>query len=196
MPVEFEFIGGDVSLDLVNTLMHRSQPRGPDELLTGGEDALRWFVQAELLSPGQQARLDPESVLIAARRLRSALDAVYRPLARREQSGESFQRGLSTLNAVLDQGRERVQVRLAGSAFVRDHHFEVVGPPDPNTQVARSAADLLHRLHPHRLKECENPACDLLFYDDSRNGSRRWCSMQGCGNALKQARHRHLLRGP
>jgi predicted RNA-binding Zn ribbon-like protein len=86
-----------------------------------------------------------------------------------------------------------------GTALSRENvmaSFEVVGPPDPNTQVARSAADLLHQLHPHRLQECENPACDLLFYDESRNASRHWCSMQGCGNALKQARHRHLFRRP
>ncbi len=178
MPVEFEFIGGDVSLDLVNTLMHRNQKDGPDELLASGEDALRWLDRTDLLLPGDRERLDPESVLIAARRLRTALDAVYRPLARREQPGSAFRRGLSTLNAVLEQGRERVQVRPEGSAFVRDHHFETVGPLDPSTQVARSAADLLHRLHSNRLKECENPACDLLFYDESRNASRRWCSMQ------------------
>ena len=31
--------------------------------------------------------------------------------------------------------------------------------------------------------------CVLYFYDTSRNGTRRWCSMQGCGGRAKASRH-------
>ncbi len=31
--------------------------------------------------------------------------------------------------------------------------------------------------------------CDWLFVDTSRNHSRRFCSMQECGNRAKQRRH-------
>jgi predicted RNA-binding Zn ribbon-like protein len=37
-----------------------------------------------------------------------------------------------------------------------------------------------------------NDQCGWLFMDDSKNGSRRWCSMQSCGNRAKA--HRHYLR--
>ncbi|BDP43835.1 hypothetical protein DAETH_38040 (plasmid) [Deinococcus aetherius] len=194
MTLDFEFVGGDPSVDLVNTLMHRAQPGGADELLTSGEDARRWFVRAGVLSEEEATRLDPEAALHAARRLRSALDAVYRPLARHEDDPSGTERGLTTLNAVLDQGRERVQVSREGGKFARGARLEILGPLDPSVRVARSAAELLHRLEPHRLKECENPECDLLFYDESRNNSRRWCSMQGCGNVQKQARFRRKGR--
>ncbi|WP_244166242.1 CGNR zinc finger domain-containing protein [Micromonospora saelicesensis] len=30
---------------------------------------------------------------------------------------------------------------------------------------------------------------DGAFYDTSRNGTRRWCSMDGCGARAKAARH-------
>ena len=36
-----------------------------------------------------------------------------------------------------------------------------------------------------RLRRCQNEACGLVFVDDSRAGSRRWCSMQRCGNRAK-----------
>lgn len=39
-----------------------------------------------------------------------------------------------------------------------------------------------------RLKACERDACHWAYYDTSRNRSRRWCSMQGCGNVLKMRR--------
>ena len=192
MEYDFEFIGGDVSVDLVNTLMHREQPGGSDELLSSGAQAREWFTRAGLLTPEEAARLDPEAALQTAKRLRTALDGIYRPIARRQNDETSSERGLGTLNAVLDQGRERVQVaRQAQSGkFARGSRLEILGPLDPSVRVARAAAELLHRLEPHRFKECENPECDLLFYDESRNNSRRWCSMDGCGNQQKQARFR------
>ena len=44
-----------------------------------------------------------------------------------------------------------------------------------------------------RIRHCANAKCLWLFLDDSKNGSRRWCSMQLCGNRAKA--HRHYLRG-
>jgi predicted RNA-binding Zn ribbon-like protein len=41
-----------------------------------------------------------------------------------------------------------------------------------------------------RIKRCAAPDCGLVFHDDSRAGSRRWCSMQKCGNRAKVRAHR------
>lgn len=45
-----------------------------------------------------------------------------------------------------------------------------------------------------RLKSCRNHHCRWAFYDESRNRSAQWCSMQLCGNRTKtrsyRARHR------
>ena len=190
MEDDFLFLGGDASVDLVNTTFHRGQPGGADDLLTSGAAARRWFVRAGLLTDDEAEELDADMLLLSTRRLRTALDAVYRPVASHQPDDLSTRRGLTTLNAVLNQGRERVEVARHGDGFKRASMFEVLGPPDPGVALARRAADLLHRLEPRRLKECENEGCDLLFYDDSRNVSRRWCSMDGCGNQQKQARHR------
>lgn len=37
----------------------------------------------------------------------------------------------------------------------------------------------------HRLKACRNPRCRWAYYDQSRNRSRAWCSMDTCGNRAK-----------
>jgi predicted RNA-binding Zn ribbon-like protein len=46
-----------------------------------------------------------------------------------------------------------------------------------------------------RVKACALDSCRWVFFDESRNRSGRWCSMQGCGNKAKtaayRARHRH-----
>ena len=42
-----------------------------------------------------------------------------------------------------------------------------------------------------RLKACRN--CHWAFYDESRNRSAAWCSMQLCGNRLKTKAYRRRL---
>lgn len=39
-----------------------------------------------------------------------------------------------------------------------------------------------------RLKVCDRSTCRWAYYDASRNQSRRWCSMAGCGNHIKMKR--------
>jgi len=40
-----------------------------------------------------------------------------------------------------------------------------------------------------RLKVCPGPHCGWVFYDHSRNGSGRWCSMNVCGGREKARAH-------
>lgn len=41
-----------------------------------------------------------------------------------------------------------------------------------------------------RLKVCAESSCRFAFYDRSKNGSGRWCSMAVCGNRNKARRRR------
>jgi predicted RNA-binding Zn ribbon-like protein len=36
-----------------------------------------------------------------------------------------------------------------------------------------------------RVKLCQSETCRYAYYDQSRNGSRAWCSMEVCGNRAK-----------
>jgi predicted RNA-binding Zn ribbon-like protein len=55
-----------------------------------------------------------------------------------------------------------------------------------------SAGDLLAGQRLQRLRMCANQKCRWLFVDDSKSGTRRWCTMRTCGNRAKA--HRHYLR--
>jgi len=46
-----------------------------------------------------------------------------------------------------------------------------------------------HDLWP-RLKACTDESCQWAFYDNTRNHSRTWCSMDVCGNRQKTRRYR------
>lgn len=56
--------------------------------------------------------------------------------------------------------------------------------------LARDAIDLCCGPRADRLRLCGAPDCLLVFVDTSRPGTRRWCSMQRCGNRNKARSHR------
>lgn len=53
-------------------------------------------------------------------------------------------------------------------------------------------ADLLTDPESSRIRKCES--CVVHFFDTSKKGSRRWCSMNICGNKLKVAAYQRRKR--
>lgn len=51
--------------------------------------------------------------------------------------------------------------------------------------IAADAVDLLTGDQLERLKRCPSDACHWFFFDSSRNGKRRWCTMADCGTKAK-----------
>jgi predicted RNA-binding Zn ribbon-like protein len=158
--------GEPLTLDLVNT---EFAPDGTVvDLLATAESARAWAAAAGLTGTLGEASL------AALRQARSAVrDALEG-------------RGTAPLNAVLDMGR----VRLSVSDALAPTRTLQAGEPawQPAVLAAANLLDLLETA-PDRVKHCENPDCVLWFFDTTRNGTRRWCSMAVCGNRMKARRH-------
>ncbi|MFI5734778.1 CGNR zinc finger domain-containing protein [Kribbella sp. NPDC051587] len=56
--------------------------------------------------------------------------------------------------------------------------------------AAQDLIDIIGSDQVARLRMCEGDNCALMFYDTSRPGNRRWCSMQRCGNRHKVGNYR------
>ena len=63
--------------------------------------------------------------------------------------------------------------------------FEPRQPEELFAPLAHSAATLFADVDRNRVRKCAQ--CVLHFRDTSKKGTRRWCSMQLCGNRLKVA---------
>lgn len=88
------------------------------------------------------------------------------------------------LNAVLAHGGERPVLR-EGSPVNETS-------TDAGWGAAWSAARSFVQIvgtQPDRLRQCAHPDCVLYFFDTSRNGTRRWHSMETCGARAKSARY-------
>jgi predicted RNA-binding Zn ribbon-like protein len=96
------------------------------------------------------------------------------------------------INAALDRAPERRVLAHLDQTFGWQIDSIALSAAGLLAPVLWSAADLIVSPEVRRLRHCWNGQCGWLFMDDSKNGSRRWCSMQACGNRAKA--HRHYLR--
>jgi predicted RNA-binding Zn ribbon-like protein len=66
--------------------------------------------------------------------------------------------------------------------------------PRPAATLARRVALALGEIDVTRLKRCQRPACNLVFYDTTRSGTQRWHAESPCGNRERQRRYRAASR--
>lgn len=193
----FDFDGGTVALDFVNTV---GNMRGPDEeewLLDFG-DLVYWAEQAHLLDKRAAAKLGDvpraEQAFAEAIRLREALhDVVLASIEGRRAPAES----LEALNRWICDALAQRRLHPKGRAF--EARFDDDGAPLAFLRpVALDAADLLEReLAEERVRRCgeaEVGRCGWVFLDETKNASRRFCSMTSCGNRAKQRRFQERRR--
>ncbi|MGF1430544.1 CGNR zinc finger domain-containing protein [Kitasatospora sp. LaBMicrA B282] len=163
--------GEPLSLDLLNTRWNGGGT--PRDLLDSVAGLVGWL---ELTGFADRAPADP-GTLDALRTARAAIARLV--------DQEDGPQARAALNAVLAHGSID---RLLGP----DGPVDRVRVDDPGWLPAWSAAaDYLRLLAeaPDRIRSCAHPDCVLHFYDTSKNGTRRWCSMASCGNRAKASRH-------
>ena len=66
--------------------------------------------------------------------------------------------------------------------------------PQALSTIARDAVDLFSPANAGRIRVCSGDDCGMVYLDTSRAASRRWCSMQRCGNRAKVRAHRARKR--
>ncbi len=195
------FLGGRLCLDFANTVDWHASDR-PEELLTSYEELVAWSQQAGILT-GEQAQSllhqaaerpnEAEAALQQAIALREAIYGVFAAIAHGLSPRES---DLSALNAALSEALVHSRIAPTEAGFV----WQWVGEEDaldrPLWSIARSAAELLTSDEVRQVGQCaDDRGCGWLFVDASRNHSRRWCSIKGCGNRAKARRHYARKRG-
>jgi predicted RNA-binding Zn ribbon-like protein len=102
---------------------------------------------------------------------------------------------LATLDNALNGAARRAGVAAGADGFVWRVSFWRPDLSGLVTPVIWSAADLLLGGRIGRVRRCANDQCLFLFLDDSKGGTRRWCSMSACGNRAKAHRHYHKQKG-
>ena len=193
----FLFVGNHLALDFLNT--KPILEGAPRELLANAAALERWLVASGIVKTQRykawirawrDSRAGKALVqeLIAFReRLRAAVLRLEKGLL----PGEAF---LVEMNALLKEHPQRVALGRQGSQVVLEARVELRAPDDVWAPIVAAAASLLSEVEPVRIRKCEAASCVVHFYDTSKKGSRRWCSMNICGNKLKVAAYQSRRR--
>ena len=188
--------GGRLCLNFVNTIHDRYTPVLEDYISTS-ERFFEWSLRAGAIesSRGRSRRLPSPrtapAVSAEVRRFRSHLHSLFSALIDGTPAPATAVR---ELDKWVHRAWRQMHVDPGAKGWIRrtrprPAHYE------PLEAVALSALEFLRTSDLARLKRCQAPnACGWLFYDETKNGSRRWCSMSNCGVFFKMRRYRNRNR--
>ena len=200
---EVSLVGGRLCLDFVNSLDWRASDHSLD-YLTSYSALVAWGEHAGILAgaaveylraAAAQRPKEAATTLREALTLRETIWRLFMAIAHGAQSPVS---NLEAFNAML--GNALRHVRITPSAdesrrFAWDWEERGAALDRPLWPIVRSAAELLTSEDAERIHECLGDGCGWLFLDTSKNHSRRWCDMRGCGNRAKAQRHYRRTHG-
>jgi predicted RNA-binding Zn ribbon-like protein len=199
-PLPALFIADAPGLDFLNSIATPLDV--PVDWLDDGAGLLAWLAQAQLLPPGALEQMreralpgELDKVAAQARNLREwfrdfVRERLGKPLTASDQSA------LDPLNLLLarDERYERVEFDADAGQLALQSLRRWRSPESLLQPLGEALARLVTEEDFRHVKACEGPTCTLLFADHTRGHSRRWCSMEVCGNRAKQAAHRNRLR--
>lgn len=199
----FQFDGGNLAVDLVNTV-DWAEDGYRNERLLDYAGLVQWAEEAEIIETAAATALrrlaaqQPEAAAQAyrdTRELRELIQKLLRHYIRDEDPPPAL---LETFNALVRRSLEHRSLRNinrgANTGCLR-WQWDGMGSDlySPWWPAINAAAELLTSSDAARLRICASPSCGWMFIDRSRNGMRRWCAMDGSCGAREKAR-RHYAR--
>lgn len=181
--MDIRLLGGAPALDFVNTV---DPLTGPDAVDGVDSPALlsAWGVHAGVTAHPVAVTGDD---LERARTVREALTAIFVAVAAGDRPDaaalavftQAYATALGSAGLAPTDGRY---------GFAAASGVDAILLP-----VLESARELLTTDRLRRVRQCPAHDCGWLFLDTSKNGSRRWCRMDGCGAKAKMRRYRARL---
>jgi predicted RNA-binding Zn ribbon-like protein len=186
---------GRLCLDFANTAeWHASEH--PNESLTSYAALIDWGrsigllpdrTAQQLLRAADQHPTEAGRVLDRAVALREAIYHIFAAVAGGKTPSADDQ---LTLNAELSRSMAHSRLIWNKATFAWDRQGEAGELDQMLWWILHSTTDLLTSEDIKRVGVCaDDRGCGWLFYDTSRNRTRQWCSMRGCGNRAKAKRH-------
>jgi predicted RNA-binding Zn ribbon-like protein len=174
--MDLKLLGGALALDFVNTRDPLVTPDGR-EYLDSPSALADWGKHAGILAPQARPALS-DSDLERAHATRDLLERLFTKPTKAD--GKRFARAYAEAVASAELVRAGDRFRFDGASGL-----DAVLVP-----VLESARELLTGPELAGVRRCAAPDCGWLFVDRSRNGTRRWCRMSGCGAREKMRRYR------
>ena len=171
------FDSGSFALDFAYTGAFAAEVAG--ERLHAPDDLANWLRERLPTAVGAARTRD----LFDATSLRDAIGRMARAAARGDRPRTHDIDVVNLYAATPD-----IPPTLDGGSRQAGRSVQTVG--QALSTIARDAVDLFDPANAGRIRECDGGDCTLVYLDTSRAATRRWCSMQRCGNRAKVRAHR------
>ncbi|MDR4315441.1 Conserved protein containing a Zn-ribbon-like motif, possibly RNA-binding [Niallia circulans] len=191
----YMMVGERLCMDFINTVSWRESGEKRRDWFTSYAKIVDWCIHADVLTK-QKAKV---LLLKAEEKPSEAGEVLKRIIEMREvmyQIFKSVSKGtsphpldLECFNGFVSNFYQTLRVIHEKDHYTlkfmdNEENLDTMLPP-----ILQSAVDLLVSKNDlERVKKCEGDSCGWLFFDTSRNRSRRWCSMADCGNRAKARR--------
>jgi predicted RNA-binding Zn ribbon-like protein len=184
-------LGGHICLDFTNTIEPRMGKESHD-LLTSYAALVQWSQRAGVLSEEEarvllkKAALHAEETVLIWQQAIELRECIYRIFSAIAHKREPPADDLETLKRTFIAAMAHAQIVATANGFAWKWATGEDAPDRMVWSLVYSAIELLTSEEVKRVKQCPGLGdCGWLFLDNSKNNSRQWCSMEGCGSRAK-----------
>ena len=183
---QFDHIGGHPLIDFVNTEIMRGDQR--IDLLATNTDVVAWLLDVGLITEAavQFNWHDDPTLLAEFRTFRQQMREMLATIVAEQPVAEKT---VEAINGWLNYWQGQPRLIHIDDDFETTFDFVHTKTGQLLARLAAEAADFLTTVNLSYVKRCGNDECIRYFLDTSKNHSRRWCSMEGCGNRMKARAH-------
>ncbi len=183
---QFDHIGGHPLIDFVNTEIMRGGQR--IDLLANNADIVAWLLDVGLVTEAafQFNWHDDPHLLAQVRTFRQQMREMLATIVAEQPVAEKT---VEVINGWLNHWQGQPKLISLDDAFKTTFAFVFTKTEQFLARLAAETADFLTTADLSYVKRCGNDECIRYFLDTSKNHSRRWCSMEGCGNRMKARAH-------
>jgi predicted RNA-binding Zn ribbon-like protein len=178
-------------IDYTNTVDWRGKEE-PTEYINNYQDLLKWATLTGVISETYSQNM----LKAAQNNLRKAEEVYKRALAFREAAYNTFTNRADVRPAnTIDEATISEESKVMFQHLTLDLNSQKVELRDSNDleyilwALVKDFVDLVTSDDALRVKRCASDECGWLFIDHSKNKSRKWCDMRGCGNRAKARRY-------
>lgn len=179
--------------NFINTVSSWKTTKNYDYFVTY-DDFIEWCFKLEVSNPErlkilrESAQEQPAEALIALHRIKEIRKVLQGLIAAVAQDNNDKKLAfLPATNLLLVDAISRQRLLYADGKFIMDQVDFTSDLMSPVWKAVHSLSELLTDHDTERIKEC--PMCGWVFLDETKNGSRKWCSIKACGTTDKMMRY-------
>lgn len=185
---KYKFIGGQLCFDFTNTVSWRGLGH-PHEWLDSFDNLAKWAQIAKVLS-NQETRemkrrlsVQEEMGKKKLQQLKETRETLYNIFNSTINQVSPSEKDIRGLNRIAKKAMGHLELAPTSGGFGLNWQDNISEMDKIHYSIVRSAIQVLTTKDLTRVKKC--PSCQWLYLDMSKNKSRRWCTMEDCGNRHK-----------